>query len=172
MRRHLAARVVAALPDVDRHPRQVRSIDLDLRHLRPAQVLADGDGNEAALAANLAQGASALVLVERDDLIERGKHLLHVGRLLGDDHDAVILPVDGEILAEAVGDAATRRRQQTQVDTVLVGEHPVPVGLDHLQVVHAADERREERQLGARQHGGASGEDLVAEMLAVHLRPT
>ena len=79
-----------------------------------------------------------------------------------------MLPVLGERDAEAVEDAAARRRQQPQIDAVLLGQDRVPVVLQDLQLVHPRRQRGGEQRLAAGQQRGAAGQSLVAVGLAGH----
>ena len=134
--------VTAALADVDHHARQVRGVDLDLRHLLPHQVLAHGDREEAASALDFVPDAAALVIAERDDGAELVQGLLHIRGLLGDDDDPVALLVHRQFDAETVDDAPPRRRQETQIDTVLLRQHAITRRLDDLEVIHPRRQRR------------------------------
>ncbi len=74
---------------------------------------------------------------------------IEVAGLLGDDDDPIILPVIGEADAEPIEDAPARRRQQPQIDAVLVGQDAVAVAVEDLQLVQAPGESADERDLSA-----------------------
>ena len=57
------------------------------------------------------------------------------GRLLGNQDDAVIAAVVGELDAEAVEDAAAQRREQALVDAVVLGARHELVAFDDLQLI-------------------------------------
>src|SRR6266851_4588149 len=124
----LAERIVADEALLDRHARQLQRVDLDARHLFPAQIFADHDGHEAVLAANVAQHPATIRFAQRDQRTDSLERRLDIAGLLGHEHDAVGRAVVGENGAEAVDDAAARRRHQTDVDAVLIRQHRIAVG--------------------------------------------
>ena len=158
-------RAVGVIPDetlFDRHAGQFRNRDLDARHLLPAQIGAHDDRNKGVLAARLAQDAALFGLAELDHAAERPQRRLDIAGLLRHDDDAVIAPVVGEGDAEAVEDAPAHRRQQPQIDAVLLGEDRIAVALQDLQLVQAGDQRGAEHPLPRREQGGPPGQQRVA----------
>ena len=163
----LAFGIVARLAEIDEHAGQVGRVELEPRHLLPAEILAHHDGLGVAAAAQLAQQPRALGLAEAQDLVEPLDQHLRAAAAVGGRHGAEIVAVDGERLAGAVEDQAARRRQQAEVDAVLFGQRREAPGLEHLELVEPADQRRHQHRLRAAQQQGAPGEQ--ARALAVAL---
>ena len=158
---------------VDRDARQIRGIDLDLGHLPPRQMLAHGDRNEGPPAGNFAQDALTFAGLEGDKIGERVEDSYGLARLLGDYDESVVLSVPRQLDTEAVEDAPARRRQQVQIDPVLVRQYPVPWRLDHLQVIEPAAEQRHQCQLAGAEHGHAAVETAATiGVLTLHLGTT
>ncbi len=57
-------------------------------------------------------------------------------------------------------DASARRRDQLDIDAVVFGQRAVAVRFDHLQVIHAPDQRRRQNTLRAAKNHGAAIEHL------------
>src|SRR3546814_9990883 len=66
--------------------------------------------------------------------------------------------------------APARRRQQAQVDAIVLGQSLVAVGLDHLQVVHAPVKARQQQALRAAQQQSAARERPLAFVVFVLLQ--
>ena len=162
--------IVTGLADLDVDAGQVRCIDLDPADLFPAQVVADRDRNEGALVLGLAQDAREFLLGQANHLGQHIECLLDVARLFAHQHHAVVLLVHRHGHAEAVDDAPARGRQQPQVDPVVLGEGGVAFGLDHLEVIHAPGEHREQPRLRAANDKRPAGEGPVAFVILVIYR--
>lgn len=108
----LMLRIVPGGADIDADPGQIRCIDLQQRHLVPGQEVADGDGNEAAAAADIALDAGLLVILQRQQLREGLQHRRHVARGFRGQQGPPVQPVGGDDLAIAVHDPAARRREE------------------------------------------------------------
>ncbi|CAM3768583.1 hypothetical protein ROMU108268_02570 [Roseomonas mucosa] len=161
----LVLRIVARGADIDADARQVRRVDLQQRHLVPGQEVADGDGDEAAAAADVALDAGLLVVLQGQQLREGLQHRRHVARRFRGQQGAPVQPVGGDDLAVAVHDAAARRRQEAGGDAVLLRQRGVAVALVHLQPVQAVAEEAQPAELDAAQHQGATGEDGAPPLL-------
>ena len=170
MRGDAAERVVALLIDLDADAGEIGQVQFDLAHLVPAQVLLDQDRREGAVAGAFLHDLPALALADRHQFGEGLQRALQIGRLLGDQHRAIVGEIGGERRAEAIQDQAARRRQQAQVDPVLLRQQSVLVGLDDLQVVHPPDQRRDQQRLARTEDGDAAVEDfgLALGLLLVH----
>ena len=120
------------------------------------------------LAPGIAQHPAAVGIAELDQPGEPGERRLEVASLLGHDDDPEIVPVGGERDAKTVDDAPARRRQEAQIDAVLVGEDGVAVLFEDLQLVEATAEQRGEHALTAREQRRAAGEQLLALGFAGH----
>ena len=155
---------------LDRDAGQLGDGDLDARHLVPAQIGADHDRHEAMLAPDVAQHPAAVGIAELDQRGERVERRCDVAGLLGDDDEPIVLVIVGERHAEAVEDAPARRRQQPQIDAVLVGQHRVAVRLEDLELVHAPGKDGDERRLAAGENGRSPGEELLALRFPLHRR--
>jgi hypothetical protein len=110
-----------------------------------------------------------------DHLGQQIECLLDVARLFAHQHHAVVLLVHRHRHAEAVDNAPARWRQQPQVDPVVLGEGRVALGLDHLEVIHATGQHREQRRLRAADKKRPAGERAVAFVVLViyrHVIPT
>ena len=99
------------------------------------------------------------------------ERVLEIVGFLGDHERPVVLLVDRHRNAVAIKDAATRRRQKADADAVLVGEHRIFIGLDDLQVIHAAEQGGEQHELPTAEEGGAAPDDFAMVVLALH-RPS
>ena len=163
----LAFGIVARLAEIDEHAGQVGGVELEPRHLFPAEILAHHDGLGAAAAAQLAQQADLLRLAQAEDLVEALDQQVGAAATVRRCHGAEIVAVDGERHAAAVEDLAARRRQQPHVDAVLLGHRGEPVGLDDLQLVQAAGQRRQQHRLCAAQHQRAAREQAAALAVAL-----
>jgi hypothetical protein len=166
----LAEGIVAGKALLDRDAGQFEGVDVDPGHLVPIQIVAHNDGHETVLAPHVAHDAAAVAVGQRDqgpDRIERGREIV---RLLADDDDAIGRLIGGELDAEAIDDPPARRRQEADADTVLIGQHAVAVGLQHLQIIHAARQRSQQAQLTAGQQDRPPGQQLAALFLGLHVR--
>ena len=161
----LVLRIVARGADIDADARQVRRVDLQQCHLVPGQEVADGDGDEATAAADVALDAGLLVILQGQEPGEGLQHRRHVARGLGRQQGAPVQTVGGDDLPVAVHDAAARRRQQAGGDAVLLRQRGIAVALVHLQPVQAVAEEAQPTELDAAQHQGAAGEDGAAALL-------
>ena len=105
----------------------------------------------------------------REKVVERRAD---IGGLLGDQQGAPVQLVAGDHGAEAVQDAAARRRDQPRADPVLLGQRGVARALDHL---HLVEPRRRappsSRDLAAHQQQGAAGEDAACVGVSRRIRP-
>ena len=162
--------IVSGLADLDIDAGQVRCIDLDPADLLPAQIVADRDRNESALVLGLTQDAREFLLGQADHLGQQIECLLDVARLFAHQDYAVVLLVHRHRHAESVDDAPARRRQQPQVDPVVLGEGGIALGLDHLEVIHAPGQHREQRRLRAADDKCPAGEGAVAFVVLVIYR--
>jgi hypothetical protein len=158
----LAFGIVAALAEIDEHAGQVGCVELEPRHFFPVQVLAHHRRLGVAAAAKLTQQPRLLGLAEIEDLVEPVDQDLRAAAAVGAHHGAVVVAVDREGLAGAVEDQAARRRQQAQVDAVLVGERGEALGVEHLELVQAARQRRQQQGLRAPQQQRAAREQARA----------
>jgi hypothetical protein len=169
---HVAAiGVVARLADIDVDAWQLGRVDAEAAHLLPGEVLAHRDRHEGAPAMRLAQHALHVMLAEVDQVRELEQRRLHpvgVVRLLGHEDEAVVLNVDRQIVAVAVGDEASGRRQQAEVDAVLLRQNLVALALDHLQVVEPRAQPAQQQHLAAEQQGRPPVEELGSGLLGFH----
>jgi len=111
----------------------------------------------AAMAASApAQHAAPVSLGHLDQPAERIERRLEIGGLLRYDDDPVIAAVLGHRHAETIDNAATRRRQQPQVDAVLLGKNRVPVLLQYLQLVHPPGKSGGQQRLAAGEQSGTA----------------
>ena len=85
--------------------RLAQRLQVDRGELVPGQVLGDQHWQEAPLPFDIATDAGADGIVDRDDLAEPIERALEIPRLLRHHQHAVVLPVAGELHAEAVEDA-------------------------------------------------------------------
>ena len=168
MGHRLAIGIVTGLPDLDVDPGQIGRVDLDSADLSPGQIIAHVDRDEGPLALGLAQNALVIVLGQLDQPGQCIERALDVARPLADQHDPVVLPVYRKRHAEAVDDAPARRRQEPQVDPVVLRQHGVAVGLDDLQIVHAPGQDGEQHGLPAADQEGAPGEGLGPLVVLAH----
>ena len=163
----LALGIVAGLAEVDEHAGQVGRVELDPRHFLPTEILAHHDRLGVAAAPELAQQAVLLGLAQVEDLVEALDQHLHAAAAVGGRHGAEIVAVDGERLAGAVEDQAARRRQQPEIDAVLLGQGGEALRLDDLELVEPAGQRRQQHALRAAQQQGAPGEQAGALAVAL-----
>ena len=164
-------RAIGIIPDkalFDRHPRQFRNRDLDARHLLPAQIVADNDRNKAVLAARLAQHAALFGLAELHDAAQRPQCCCEINGLFRHNDDAEVSPVVGEGDAKPVEDPSTHRREQPQVDAVLLREHRISITLQDLQLVQAGDQCGSQHTLPHGKQRSPAGEKRVALCVARH----
>ncbi len=154
----LAFGIPARQADFGDHARQRGGVGVDPREALPVEMLGHGDGDEGGLLRELAQGVAAVGLGDRRDAAEAVERGLHVAGLLADHHHAQVLAVDGERAAGAVEDLAARRRQQADVDAVLLRHHPVELALLDLQLAQAQGERAGGERLQPQQ-----GEDAARD---------
>ena len=141
MREHRAMRIMAGPPFLDRQPRQARRVDLDGGDLAPAQPFANEYRHRRPPARRLPQDALAFVGVERGMARDGVERAFGLARRLRREDEAVVRAVHGELGAGAIDDPAALRFEQPQIDPILVGEHPVAVGLDHLELVEPRAEQ-------------------------------
>ena len=167
--RVVAEGVEPASADVDHHAGEVGRVDLDLGDLLPRQVLAHRDGHELLVAPGLAQHPLAVVVLDRHELGDFVQRLVKVQRRLGHQDQPIVEPVLGKHLAEAVEDAAPRRRQELHVDAVLVGQDLVALGVDDLELIETPGEPGGQQRLRAADDDGPAREEVGASRLAAHL---
>ena len=122
------------------------------------------------LALRVPQHAAAIGLAYVDQRAERVERGFEIARLLRHDNDLIVLPVVGDRNAGAVEDAAASRRQQPQIDAVLVGQEAVAVFFEDLQVVHTAGKDARQRRLAAGEQRRPAGETLLSLGFARHRR--
>jgi hypothetical protein len=164
----LGLRVDAGGADIDQHAGKVGGIDLDLRHLVPAQEVLEHHGDVALMGPQLAQDAGSFAVGERHELGEGVEHGGGVVGLLHHEQRAPVLPVGGKLRAIAVEDAATGRGEQPHADGVAARHGGVFGAVHHLHLVEPGPERAEDRDLCAGHKQRAAGEDSGVENLALH----
>ena len=157
----------AALVDLDAGAGKVGKIDLDPGDQIPVEVGLHRDRQEGAPLRALAHQPLDLVRCQRQDAAERGQRLAHAGGLLRHDDNPIVRIVDRQRHAEAVDDLAAQRRQQMQIDPVLLRQQPEAVGLEDLQVIHPPDQSREQQRLTAGQQGHPAREGLLHLLLGL-----
>ncbi len=168
VRQVIAVGVLARGADVDHDAGQIGGVDLDRRHLVPAEELAHHDGNEPSVAVHLAFDASTLVLGERHDAAEIVQRGGYVGGLLGDQQRPPVQLVAGNHGAGAVQHAPARRGDQAGADPVLLGQRGVAAAILHLHLVQASREHAECGDLCAHHQQGAAGEHAGPAGFAQH----
>ena len=166
----LAFGIVARLAKIYEHAGQVGRVELQPRHLLPAEILAHHDRLGVAAAAQVAQQAHLLGLAQAEDLVEALDQHIDAAAAIRGRHGAEVVAVDGERLASAIEDQPARRRQKAEVDAVLFGERGEALGLDHLELVEPAGQCRQQHGLRAAQQQRAAREQ--ARTLAVALAVT
>lgn len=171
MGQDLAVGIDPGRPLIDGDSRQIEAVDLDPGNVGPGEVVANGNGDELARPADLAQHPLPIAVLDFNQLGKGGEGRRNIRRLLGDDEQAVVVAVGGERPAEAIEDAAPGRRKQPEVDAVFVGEHQVALGLDHLQLVQPRRQCRQQQPLAAGDEEGAASELAASIVIARHLRP-
>ena len=129
---------------------------------------ADSYRHETAPPPDFAQDALALVVFKRDDPGQRIEHRVDIAHLLRHQRHAVVFLVDSQRPAVSVDNAATRRRQKTEIDPVLVGEGLVLVGFDDLQLIHPPGQDAEQDHLPAAEDGDPAGKRFVAARVLIH----
>jgi hypothetical protein len=154
----LAFGIVARLAEVDEHAGKVRGVELQSRHFLPTEILAHHHGLGIAAAAQLAQQAIPLGLAEAEDGIEPVDQNVGAAAAVGGRHGSEVVAVDGERLAAAVENQAARRRQQPQIDAVLLRQRGEALGLDDLELVKPAGQRRQQHRLRPAEQQGAARE--------------
>ena len=160
--------ITAGLTDVDHDSGKIGRVYLDARHLLPFQVLAHGQRNEAAPPLRLAQNPAAGLFADRNDLADGVQRRLEIAGLLRSHQNAEVALVDRQRLAIAIHDPAARRRQEAEIDAVLVGERPVAIRFENLEVIHPSGEQREEGELSARQQRHPPGKQFLPFGVAQH----
>ena len=149
-------RVMARQAHLGRDAGKRGGVDGDAAEILPAQTVGQRHRHEGAAPLHLAQRALELGLVDVDQLAQLGHHFVHVARILAHDHDPEILRVVGEHDATPVEDQPARRRDEPQVDAVLLGQKLVLLCLLDLQLAHPEAECADRRHLYAAQHEGAA----------------
>ena len=99
------------------------------------------------LALDLSEDAAAIGLAHGNQHRHRVERGIDIRDLICDQGDPVVLPVGGQGHAEAVDDATSRRRQQPQIDALLICEGGVFVRLMDLQIIESARKCREQQAL-------------------------
>ena len=163
-----AVRIIADAADLGAHAREIGHVDLDAGELLPAQVFAHRDGDEGAIALGIAEHAAPLGIRQGDDPSQAVEGGAQVAGVLRHDDDAVVLPIERHGPPEAVEDAPTRRRQEAQIDAVVLGKRLIPFRLQDLEIIHAGDEGREQRYFAAHDEGGTAAELLALELVELH----
>jgi hypothetical protein len=163
----VAEGIVANEARLDRDTGQLERVDLDAGHLVPAHILLEHHRHEAVLDADVVQHAAPVGVGERHELVDGVERRLDVAGLIGHELRAIGRAVAGQRHAEAVDDAAARRRDEADADAVLVRQHLVAVRLHHLEEIEPPRHRGEERRLAAGEEQGATGQHVAAGDLAL-----
>src|SRR5438552_2461973 len=112
----------ACLTHIGLHAGKIGKMEVDARELVPAQIVQDRNGEEFLVLLDVAQTLLALKVGQLDNLADAIERSLDaVRRLLGDEHDAVVAAVGGELDAEAIDDASAWRRDQMLADAIGFG---------------------------------------------------
>ena len=126
-------------------------------------MFAHHDGDEAPFAPDLALDPLPFVGVQRHEGCDPCQRHVEVRHRLRNQHQPVVQAVPGQKLPGAVKDAAARRRQEMDVDSILVGQHRIALGIDDLKLVESAGETGDQQRLKAaheertpREQGGTS----------------
>ena len=135
---------------------QRRGVYGNLRDLGPAQPVGQRDRHERAAPRQLLAGFFQLDRIERDQPGQAGDHRVHIARVLFDDGDAVLLPVDRQRDAVAIVDQPAGGREQADIDAVFIRQQAKLIGLVHLQEMHPRRQHPGDTQLRAPQHKGAA----------------
>src|SRR5690606_36676935 len=101
---------------------------------------------------------------------ERVERRVDALRLFGDKYVAIFVTVSCNFLPEAVDDPPAKRRQKPDVDAILIRHHGILIGVQHLEIIEPARQRRHQRRLPPRQHHRAAGKDaaLLLVLIARH----
>ena len=158
----LAFGIVAALAQVDEHARKIGRVELEPRHLFPVQVLAHHRRLGVAAAGQLAQQADLVGLGEAEDLVEPVDQHLRTAAAVRAHHGAIVVAVDRQRLAGAVEDQPARRRQQAEVDSVLLRHGGEALRVQYLQLIEASGQGRQQQRLRTAQQQGAAREQARA----------
>ena len=168
MTERLAERVVARFADLGLDTRQVRRVDIDSRKLLPREVLDRRDGNKRPVARDLAHDLAAFVVAERDQPGQSIEGAFDIVGLFRHQDDPIVAPIVRELDTESIENAPAPRRQEPQVDAVLIGQHLVLGGLNDLEVVEPADQHSQQRGLAASEQRRAPGKRLVSTAITLH----
>jgi hypothetical protein len=122
------------------------------------------------LAPYVAQYPVAVALANLNQPGERVECGRNVPRLLGRHDDAIVLMIIGKCRSEAVKYAPALRRQELQIDAVLVRKHCVTVRLQDLQLVHSLGKSGEEDCLAGAKDRRPPVQELMSLGLTLHRR--
>ena len=136
MGRGLAEWVAPGLTHLDQYAGQVRGVNLDFSHLPPIKIVPNRHRHEASITPNFPTHPFPIMVVEGDHAGNACQSFVNIGAALRDDDELIILLIGGDLDPVTVADDAPQRRQQSHVDAVVLGQHFIAVGLDHLQVIH------------------------------------
>ena len=151
-------RVLSALADLNRQTGQIRGVYLYSGYITPIEILAHGYRHETAATAYFTQNTVAFVILQRDDPRQRIEHRIDVVDLFGDQCDPVVFLVNGKCAPVTIHDRATRRRQQPQIDPVLICQCLVLVGFNYLELVHPSRQQAEQQHLATTEKCDPPGE--------------
>ena len=166
MHQLLAEGIVAGLADIGLHARQIGQMQVDAGEFLPGEILRHRHRHELLVHGDVVQHALLLLVAEQDHLADRVQRRLDaLGGLFGDQQHAIVAPVVGELDAEAVHDAAARRRDQALGDAVVLGLDLVLVAVADLQLIEAARQHREHRRHATAHPHRAAGEGGVAALV-------
>ncbi len=164
----VAVGIMPRLADIDADAGQIGRIDFDPADFFPAQVLAYGNRHECAAPAGFPQDSPTVVFAYIDDCVETFQRLLHVECLFRDHDDAVVLNIDGQRSTVPVHDVAARRRQKTQIDPILVGQHLVAFGFEDLKIIEPSAQTAEQGDFGAGEHSCPAAKCLYPQLFRLH----
>ena len=161
MRVFLLHRIAPGQADLGAYAGQGRGVDGNAAQLRPADPVRDGDGMNARAAHFLAR-ALQLFGVQFNQLAQPREGILDITRLLPLKDNAVARHVFGNDQAVAIKYLSARRRDQTDLDPVLVGQKAKLVRLIHLKMAHPPCQQPHEPRLARAQHQAAPRNAFLA----------
>ena len=161
MRRHIALRVKTSQFLFDGNAGKVGRIDFDAAYLFPGQFLADRHRQKSAPALlYLAQHPLTLFRRNHNDARQRIQCRLDIAGQIGPQVELVVQRVDCQRLAVPVDDIAAGRRQQANIDAVVLGHQAIAVAFQHLQRIKTPAQPGQQQQLAAGQQRGPAGKDI------------